>query len=109
MNSVYYLNIMNYFSAQTLTFCVFIVITCEQSKTDHFITFVCRIGGTTPIIQLKIKKRITRFFLVRVKPTCFWEMQINNFGLLQLFDLILSNHKQQTLRAPYLFSTKIKP
>lgn len=69
MNSVYYLNRMNYFSAQTLTFCVFIVITCEQSKTDHFITFVCRIGGTTPIIQLKIKKRITRFFLVRVKPT----------------------------------------
>lgn len=100
MNSVYYLNRMNYFSAQTLTFCVFIVITCE---------LVCRIGGTTPIIQLKIKKRITRFFLVRVKPTCFWEMQINNFGLLQLFDLILRNHKQQTLRAPYLFSTKIKP
>lgn len=71
MNSVYYLNRMNYFSAQTLTFCVFIVITCEQSKTDHFITFVCRIGGTTPIIQLKIKKRITRFFFSSGKTYMF--------------------------------------
>lgn len=71
MNSVYYLNIMNYFSAQTLTFCVFIVITCEQSKTDHFITFVCRIGGTTPIIQLKIKKRITRVFFSSGKTYMF--------------------------------------
>lgn len=76
MNIFHYLNRVNFFSAQTLTFCVFIIIK-ENVNNQKLLFFLHMfVGlGTTAIIQLKIEKRMMRvFLLVRVKPTRFWEM-----------------------------------
>lgn len=70
----YYLNRMNFFSAQTLTFCVFIIKKNVNNQKLFFLHMFVGLG-TTAIKQLKIEKRMMRvFLLVRVKPTRFWEI-----------------------------------
>lgn len=63
MNIFHYLNRVNFFSAQTLTFCVFIIKKNVNNQTLFFLHMFVGLG-TTAIIQLKIEKRMISFFFL---------------------------------------------
>lgn len=63
MNIFHYLNRVNFFSAQTLTFCVFIIKKNVNNQTLFFLHMFVGLG-TTAITQLKIEKRMMRVFFI---------------------------------------------